>query len=130
MLFLLYYPGMSDKTPPPGQPAKRPTGAEADYFSKHTQDLPEIGRLTPGEAAELLEDIAGRPTDYGTTAEAIAATEVRLTRIALARFKLLDAIENGNASPELISEVERLHLEYVKTGELLDHYRTQTDKQN
>jgi hypothetical protein len=75
--------------------AARPTAAEAADFSAFTQSLPAFMRLTPEEAADLLEVIKGRLCDHATTAAALATLRARQHRLRRAKLELLDTMETA-----------------------------------
>ena len=72
--------------------AARPTAAEAAGFSAFTQSLPAIGRLTPEEAADLLEDERGKLCDHGSTA-ALTTLKERQPRLRRQKRNLLETME-------------------------------------
>ena len=109
----------------------RPTKADADKFSQSTQDLGEFGKLTPEEAAELLEAQSGVPTNWGSTADAIAALEARVARLRRDKEKLLDLLADEAAGhPDISRHVQSLNTELRAALDSLDHYRTQQKQTN
>jgi vacuolar-type H+-ATPase subunit I/STV1 len=115
------------------QPPARPTPAEAEQFARATRDLPEIGQLTPEDAADLLEAITGRPMDYGETQQAIAALDRRIVRLQHDRASLqsqLDKCTDEADTQTYLNAIRHTESSIASLDRQREFYLAQAKQQN
>jgi hypothetical protein len=112
--------------------AARPTAAEAADFSTFTQSLPAFMRLTPEEAADLLEVMKGQLCDHVSTAAALAALKERQHRLRRAKLGLLDTMETAEdvAFEALGCTLAELNRQIAETHQRIAQYTLQEKAAN
>ncbi len=105
------------------------TPEECRRTAESFKDLPPEFQLSAEEMEMLQEETHGKPMQYSSTQEAIAAMQRRLARLMEQKATALDHATGEEHDPAM-EAVDSLNRDIARTKAFLEHYRFQQGTAN